>query len=131
MAVVKGAAGAAAAGAKRPVGAAAGPAPKKTKTEVDPWPTFNEILGQNKKYRADKLGEIMNLFQVETPKVISDLKGAGISYQSTGGGKTHFVKNAEFKKSLNKCLAILGKVNTPNKSRHSGSRLNRAGFFML
>ena len=107
-------------GAKRPVGAAAGPASKKTKVEggsgVDPWPTFNEILGQNKKYRADKLGEIMNLYQVETPKVISDLKGAGISYQSTGG-KTHFVKNAEFKKSLNKCLSLLAKVNTPNKSR--------------
>ena len=74
------------------------------------------MLGQNKKYRADKLGEILNLYTTETPKVISDLKGAGIAYTPVGG-KTHFVKNNEFKKSLNKCLALLGKINTPNKSR--------------
>jgi len=108
--------------AKRPVGAApaGSPAVKKSKvdgaTGVDPWPTFNEMLGQNKKYRADKLGEILNLYTTETPKVISDLKGAGIAYTPVGG-KTHFVKNNEFKKSLNKCLALLGKINTPNKSR--------------
>ena len=73
------------------------------------------MLGQNRKYRADKLGEILNLYQFEVPKVLTDLNSSGICFKPNGG-KTHFVKNAEFRKALNKCLTLLGKVPTPKKS---------------
>jgi len=114
------------AGGQAGSGAAATPDTKKRKVEggtptpqpsshANQWPAFNEILGQNRKYRADKLGELLNLYQFEVPKVLTDLASSGITYKPTGG-KTHFVKNAEFRKSLQKCLNLLGKVPTPKKS---------------
>ena len=79
------------------------------------WAVFNEILGSNRKYRADTLGGILNHFQTENPKVLLDLQTSGITFKPNGG-KSHFVKNAEFERTLTRCLTLLNKVAMPKTS---------------
>ena len=82
---------------------------------ANPWAVFNEILGSNRKSRADTLGDILNHLQTETPKVLSDLQTSGIIFKPNGG-KSHFIKDAEFKTTLARCLTLLNNVEVPKKS---------------
>ena len=63
------------------------------------WPEFTNVLGKNRKYRSDKIAEILNQYLTEVPKVISDLKSSGISFDSAKR-RNHFVKNDEFRKHV-------------------------------
>ena len=70
-------------------------------TNPNHWSIINEILGSNKQFRADTLGEILKHFQADTPKVLSDLQSSGILYKPIEG-KSSCVKNADLKKSLSR-----------------------------
>jgi hypothetical protein len=48
-----------------------------------------------------QVAEILNQYTTEVPKVISDLKSSGISFNSASR-QNHFVKNEEFKKHVAK-----------------------------
>ena len=65
------------------------------------WSILNETLGSNKPFRAEILGEILSIFQSDTPKVLSDLQSSGILYKPIER-KSDSVKNADIKKSLSR-----------------------------
>ena len=59
------------------------------------------MLGKNRKYRSDKIADILNQYVTEVPKVLSDLKSSGIEFKAANR-KNHFVKNEDFRKHVAK-----------------------------
>jgi hypothetical protein len=58
-------------------------------------------LGKNRRYRSDKIADILTQLRGEVPKVLTDLQSSGITFD-VSKRQNHFDKNDEFREHVAK-----------------------------